>query len=108
MTDHQQPDLGPSRAEAVPFLAVCSDPIKVSHPEAAPSEPWPSDWETRQAELDSIRHSMPADFADIDLEDAKAPSADQLARRARLQRVVWPLVALIGLFDLVMLWAHYR
>ncbi|MBN1608942.1 MAG: hypothetical protein JW940_20110 [Polyangiaceae bacterium] len=56
----------------------------------------------------STRHSMPADFSDIDLGDEKTPSADQLARRARLQRVVLSLVAVLGLVDVVMLWMHYR
>ena len=56
----------------------------------------------------SMRHSMPAEFVDVDLDDEKAPSPDQLARRARLQRIVLPLVALLGIFDVVMLWAHYR
>jgi hypothetical protein len=108
MTDHQQPGLGAPPAPVSPFVPVFPDEVRTPVAASVAFEPPRDDRGMPESEPISVRYSMPADFVDIDLADEKAPSAEQLARRARLQRAVLSLVALLGIFDVVMLWTHYR
>jgi hypothetical protein len=124
MTDDQQPGLG-ALPEAGSWLLAerghlgqspgaiglsdfgrCDSEPCVSEP--APCRASLDKWAMTESETISVRHSMPADFPVMELSVEKLPSPDQLARRARLQRIVLALVAALGIFDVVMLWVYYR
>jgi hypothetical protein len=108
MAEHQEPDLGLTPAQASPFRPVFPGAAGTLESGPVPLPSVRDGWTAPELGPVSIRHSMPADFADMDLGSETAASASQLARRARLQRIVLTLVALLGLFDVVMLWMHHR
>jgi hypothetical protein len=115
MTHNEQPGVGLPLVASPLFMAERgrSGP-RAGDVTTADSEPRASsgapltDRAILESEPQGIRHSMPADFPVADWVTDKGPSPQQLARRVRFQRIVVALVALLGIFDVVTLWMHYR
>lgn len=111
MTDHQEPGLGGLPGSGSAFMAErarLDNGIETPDSEPVPRRASLEEWAMAEAETVAVRHSMPAEFPVMDLAPETSASPDQLARRARLQRIVMALVVALGVFDAAMLWVYYR